>query len=87
MLHEVYINEPHSHKTLSFPTEHLRIACELIIVYFIVDEYTDVENATQTAEIVDIIIDALKNPHQPRPKCEVILGEIIRQSVFITRVS
>ncbi|KAL4067245.1 isoprenoid synthase domain-containing protein [Scleroderma yunnanense] len=61
------------------PREHLRIGCELMIIYFIVDEYTDVENATRTAEIVDIIIDALKDPHQPRPKGEVILGEIIRQ--------
>ncbi|KAG6330338.1 hypothetical protein ID866_8752 [Astraeus odoratus] len=68
--------------SLAYPNasrEHLRVACELIIVYFIVDEYTDVEDATRTGEIVDIIIDALKNPHVPRPKGEVVLGEIIRQ--------
>ena len=87
MLHEVYISEPHLIRRTHFWLEHLRIGCELMIVYFIVDEYTDVENATQTAEIVDIIIDALKNPNEPRPKGEVILGEIIRQSVVIIWVS
>lgn len=50
-----------------------------MIVYFIVDEYTDVEDADRAAEMVDIIIDALKNPHRPRPEGEVILGEIIKQ--------
>ncbi|KAI5995364.1 terpenoid synthase [Pisolithus marmoratus] len=59
--------------------ENLRIACELMIVYFIVDEYTDVEDADRAAEIVDIIIDTLKNPQRPRPEGEVILGEVIRQ--------
>ena len=54
-----------------------------MMMLFLVDEYTDVENARQTAEIVDITIDASKNPHQPRPEGEVILGEITRQSVTI----
>lgn len=67
---------------LSYPDasrEHLRIGCELMIVYFIVDEYTDAEDADRAAEMVDIIIDALNNPHRPRPEGEVILGEIIKQ--------
>ena len=58
-----------------------------MIVLFLMDEYTDVENATKTAEIVDIAIDALKNPQQPRPEGEVILGEVIRQSVITMRIS
>ncbi|KAI6163689.1 terpenoid synthase [Pisolithus thermaeus] len=61
--------------------EHLRIACDLMIVYFIVDEYTDVEDANRAAEIVNVIIDALNNPHRPRPEGEMILGEVVRQSV------
>ncbi|KAI6120872.1 terpenoid synthase [Pisolithus croceorrhizus] len=59
--------------------EHLRVACDLMIVYFIVDEYTDVEDANRTAEIVNVIIDALNNPYRPRPEGEMILGEVIRQ--------
>ena len=57
-----------------------------MIILFLVDEYTDGENATQTAEIVDITIDASKNPHEPRPEGEVILGEITRQSVIVMRI-
>ncbi|KAI5998081.1 terpenoid synthase [Pisolithus albus] len=64
--------------------EHLRIACDLMIVYFIVDEYTDVEDAERTAEIVNIIIDALNNPYRSRPEGELILGEVIRQSVNLS---
>lgn len=52
-----------------------------MIVYFIVDEYTDVEDAEHTAEIVNIIIDTLNNPYRSRPEGELILGEVIRQSV------
>ncbi|KAI6031314.1 terpenoid synthase [Pisolithus microcarpus] len=59
--------------------EHLCIACDLMIVYFIVDEYTDVEDAERTAEIVNIIIDTLNNPYRSRPEGELILGEVIRQ--------
>ncbi|KAJ8587784.1 terpenoid synthase [Rhizopogon salebrosus TDB-379] len=59
--------------------EHLRIGCELMNVYFIVDEYTDIENAAVTEEMVDIVIDALRNPHTKRPEGECILGEIVRQ--------
>ncbi|KAI5998083.1 terpenoid synthase [Pisolithus albus] len=59
--------------------EHLRIGCDLMIVYFIVDEYTDVEDAERTAEIVNIIIDTLNNPYRSRPEGELILGEVIRQ--------
>jgi hypothetical protein len=48
-------------------------------VYFIVDEYADIENAAVTEEMVDIVIDALRNPHTKRPEGECILGEIVRQ--------
>ncbi|KAH7886304.1 terpenoid synthase [Phlebopus sp. FC_14] len=71
--HDVACRHPNPH------TEQLRIACELIVVYFIVDEYTDVEDSTVTAEVVEIIIDALKCPSKPRPTGEVVLGEIVRQ--------
>jgi len=48
-------------------------------VYFIVDEYTDIENASVAKEMVDIVLDALHNPGKVRPEGECILGEIVRQ--------
>ncbi|THH27301.1 hypothetical protein EUX98_g6890 [Antrodiella citrinella] len=30
-------------------------------------------------EMVDIVLDAMKHPHKPRPRGEVVLGEITRQ--------
>ncbi|KAG1732863.1 isoprenoid synthase domain-containing protein [Suillus paluster] len=54
-------------------------ACELINVFIIVDEYTDVENAAVTEAMVGIVIDALHHPHKIRPEGECILGEIVRQ--------
>ena len=51
-------------------------------VYFIVDEYTDVEAPPRVSEMVEIMIDALRNPSKPRPKGEVILGEVVRQYVY-----
>ncbi|KAH7928468.1 terpenoid synthase [Leucogyrophana mollusca] len=64
---------PHASK------EHLRTGCDLIYVGFVVDEYTDIENAEVTREMIEIAIDALNNPHKPRPEGEVILGEVVRQ--------
>ncbi|KAG0703646.1 terpenoid synthase, partial [Suillus ampliporus] len=61
------------------PREHLRIGYDLLNFYFIVDEYTDIENAAVTKEMVDIVIDALHNPHKTRPEGECILGEMARQ--------
>ncbi|KAG2094003.1 isoprenoid synthase domain-containing protein [Suillus discolor] len=59
--------------------EVLRIGCDLHHIYLIVDEYTDIENAVVTQEMLDIVLDALHNPHKTRPEGECILGEIMRQ--------
>ncbi|KAG1730725.1 terpenoid synthase [Suillus occidentalis] len=67
---------------LAYPNasrEHLRIACEFINVVIIVDEYTDVENAAVAEAMVDIVIDALHNPHKTRPEGECILGKSVQQ--------
>ena len=60
-------------------TEHLRTGYDLMNVFFLVEAYTDLENAAITKEIVDIVIDALHNPHKIRPEGECIIGEIARQ--------
>jgi hypothetical protein len=51
-------------------------------IYFIVDEYTDIENEAVTKGMVDTVIGALHNSHKARPEGEYILGEIVRQYVL-----
>ncbi|KAG2341934.1 terpenoid synthase [Suillus weaverae] len=58
--------------------EHIRIGCDLMNLFFIVEEYTDIENEAVAKERADIVLDALHNPHKMRPEGECILGEIAR---------
>ena len=62
-------------------TEEFRIGVDLMNVLFLLDEYTDTEPAHGVHKIVDIVIDALRNPAKHRTEGEVVLGEIVRQSV------
>ena len=48
-------------------------------LFFIVDEYTDVEPAPAVRDIAKVIMDAFNKPEKPRPKGEIVLGEIARQ--------
>ena len=48
-------------------------------LFFLFDEYTDVEPAHVVSEMADIVMDGLKNPHKPRPHGEIVLGEVARQ--------
>jgi hypothetical protein len=48
-------------------------------LFYVIDEYTDVENEAVTKEMAGIVLDALHNPHKIRPEGECILGEIARQ--------
>ena len=57
----------------------LRTGIDLMNVFFIIEEYTDVEPTPGVREIVRIVIDAINNPEKPRPKGETVLGEITRQ--------
>ncbi|KAI0774681.1 terpenoid synthase [Trametes elegans] len=50
--------------------EDLRIGMDLMSLFFVIDEYTD---------MVDTVADAIHNPHKPRPTGETILSEIVRQ--------
>ncbi|KAG1843480.1 isoprenoid synthase domain-containing protein [Suillus subalutaceus] len=61
------------------PREHLRVSCDMMNSFLFVDEYTSIDNRTGVKEIVNIVIDALHNPHKIRPEGECILGEIMRQ--------
>ncbi|KAI1789483.1 terpenoid synthase [Ganoderma leucocontextum] len=61
------------------PRDQLRTCVDLFNVFFLVDEYTDVEPAPKVREIIEVSIDALHNPRKPRPDGEVIIGEVVRQ--------
>jgi hypothetical protein len=63
----------------SLPTEHLRVAMDLIHLFFIVDEYTDVESHEEARAMMEIASDALRNPEKARPKDEIVIGEMTRQ--------
>ncbi|KAG1848510.1 terpenoid synthase [Suillus subalutaceus] len=66
---------------LAYPNasrKHIRIGCDLMNVLLLFEWYTDIENEAVTKEMVDIVLDALHNPHKIRPEGECILGEIAR---------
>lgn len=46
---------------------------------FVLDEYTEVSEPSEVGKQKNIVMDALRNPHKPRPNGEWIGGEIIRQ--------
>lgn len=48
-------------------------------LFFVFDEWSDVSDAKETQQQADAIMDALRNPHKPRPKGEWIGGEVTRQ--------
>ncbi|KAG2115735.1 terpenoid synthase [Suillus discolor] len=67
---------------LAHPTasgEHLRVGCEVLDVQLVVDDVTDRITAADAKGLVDIVIDALHNPHKIRPEGEYIVGEMMRQ--------
>ncbi|KAJ7916958.1 isoprenoid synthase domain-containing protein [Mycena leptocephala] len=62
-----------------FDKRHLRHGCDLMNVLFVIDEYTDGAIAPVVREMMEIITDAMVNPHKPRPEGEIVIGEICRQ--------
>ncbi|KAL1938253.1 hypothetical protein VTO73DRAFT_11897 [Trametes versicolor] len=68
--------------SLTYPNvdkDHLRAACDLMNVFFVFDEQTDIADTARTRELADIVIDAVRHPDRPRPEGEPIVGEITRQ--------
>ncbi|THU84488.1 terpenoid synthase [Dendrothele bispora CBS 962.96] len=68
--------------SLAFPLadpSRLRSGCDLMNCFFIFDEYSDVADPDVVRKQADIIMDAIRNPHKPRPKGEFIGGEAHRQ--------
>jgi len=57
----------------------LRVACDLTVLFYIYDEFTDTVNADGARHYADMVMDAIHNPHKTRPRDEPKLGEIARQ--------
>ncbi|KAG2124659.1 terpenoid synthase [Suillus clintonianus] len=59
--------------------EHVRSACDFTNLLFFIDEYTDISEEGEARKQKDAVMDALRHPHEPRPKAEWVGGEIARQ--------
>jgi len=57
----------------------LRVSWDLMVLFFIYDEYTDKLDGDGARTCADMVMDALRNPHKERPQGESKLGEITRQ--------
>ena len=40
--------------------DHLRATCDLINLYFVIDEFTDIANKTEVSRIADDIMDTFR---------------------------
>ncbi|KAI0066962.1 terpenoid synthase [Artomyces pyxidatus] len=59
--------------------ERARTGCDLMNMFFVFDEYSDVSPVEEVQKQADVIMDALRNPHTPRPEGEWVGGEVTRQ--------
>lgn len=56
-----------------------RVGCDLMNLFFCIDEYTDLATADVARSQASIVMDAVRNPWKPRPSGEWIIGEMARQ--------
>ena len=64
-----------------------RTGCDLMNLFFIIDEHSDVEGEHVVREMAEVVMDALRNPHKPRPENEWVGGEASRFVVVIFQIS
>ncbi|KAK0622812.1 terpenoid synthase [Immersiella caudata] len=68
--------------SLGYPTlnkDGCRVACDLMNLFFVFDEKSDISDEYETRAQADCIMDALRNPYKPRPPGEWIGGTITQQ--------
>ncbi|EIM82223.1 terpenoid synthase [Stereum hirsutum FP-91666 SS1] len=56
-----------------------RSGCDLMNLFFVIDEHSDTHGEETVRKMKDVVMDAIRNPHKPRPNDEWIGGEIARQ--------
>ncbi|KAF8557453.1 hypothetical protein OG21DRAFT_315398 [Imleria badia] len=59
--------------------EHARACCDLMNLFYLIDECSDVSEPSEVRKQKDALMDALRNPHKPRPKGEWVGGEVAHQ--------
>ncbi|KAG6884726.1 hypothetical protein C0993_008707, partial [Termitomyces sp. T159_Od127] len=60
----------------------LRAGCDLMVLFAIFDEYTDISTPREAQQLATIIVDAMRNPEKARPADECVAGEVARQYVL-----
>ncbi|KAF8871969.1 isoprenoid synthase domain-containing protein [Infundibulicybe gibba] len=56
-----------------------RVGCDLMNLFLLIDEYSDITDPSGVRQQADIIMDALHHPHTARPAGEWVGGEAARQ--------
>ena len=51
-------------------------------LFYVFDEYTDIADTKGAEEIRNVVVDAMRNPHKPRPEGELLIGEMTREYVY-----
>jgi len=59
--------------------DQLVSACQLMQLFFVIDEYSDKSSPAQVRQQCRVLSDAISNPEKPRPQREWIAGEMARQ--------
>ncbi len=62
-------------------SDGVRVGCDLMVLFFIYDEFTDKVDGDGARLFAEMVMDAIRNPHKERPQGEPKLGEIARQYV------
>ncbi|KAJ7776404.1 terpenoid synthase [Mycena metata] len=68
--------------SLAFPLlnkEGCRVGCDLMNLFFVIDEHTDIAATAVARQQADIVMDALHNPRKARPSGEWIGGKVAQE--------
>ena len=69
--------------TIFLVLELIRLGCDLMNLFYVFDEYTDIADGEGASKIRDTVMDAMRNPHKPRPEGELLVGAMAREFVTI----
>ncbi|EJD53398.1 terpenoid synthase [Auricularia subglabra TFB-10046 SS5] len=59
--------------------EEIRVGCDLMNLFFLIDEYTDRQPLDTVKTTCEIVLDALNNPEKPRPEGEILVGVVAKR--------
>ncbi|KAJ7443636.1 hypothetical protein B0H11DRAFT_1931522 [Mycena galericulata] len=68
--------------SLAFPLlnkDGCRVGCDLMNLFFVIDEHTDIAATEIAREQADIVMDAIRNPNKRRPEAEWIGGKVAQE--------